>query len=147
MGEIRICKQLGKLFQWFVGCYKYVRQNRKIVEVVGLILVLTSFSFQLIESDIESELKEAQHYEISNKLDMIWGQLGEEYRKSENSNPIDLEQQFTKSDKYWKYYDTSKEELNDWKTSVWFSYLVSTRVWIFILGSGVLIVAKCLEKN
>lgn len=122
-------------------------RRSNLIESIGLILILLSFSVQLVETDIENEVREAQFYQTQNKLDRMWDLIGDEYSldHSKSSNTRYLE--FQEINKNWKYYSQDKEYLDDWKKSVWFDNISKLRIWIFILGSLFLIFPKLVRKK
>lgn len=122
-------------------------RRSNLIESIGLILILLSFSVQLVETDIENEVREAQFYQTQNKLDRIWDLIGNEYSldHTKSSNTRYLE--FQEINKNWKYYSQDKEYLDDWKKSVWFDNTSKLRIWIFVLGSLILIFPKIVRKK
>jgi len=122
-------------------------RKSKIIESIGLLLILLSFLIQLIETDIESEIRDAQFYQTQVKLDRIWDLLGKEYSidNSKTSNSRYLE--FQDINKQWKYYSQDKEYLDEWKKSVLFDFISKIRIWIFIIGSIILIIPKWIKRK
>ena len=122
-------------------------RKSNIIESIGLLLILLSFLIQLIETDIESEIREAQFYQTQVKLDRVWDLLGKEYYidNSKTSNSRYLE--FQEINKQWKYYSEDKEYLDEWKKSVWFDFISKMRIWIFIIGSIILIIPKWIKRK
>ena len=122
-------------------------RKSNIIESIGLLLILLSFLIQLIETDIESEIREAQFYQTQVKLDRVWDLLGKEYYidNSKTSNARYLE--FQEINKQWKYYSEDKEYLDEWKKSVWFDFISKMRIWIFIIGSIILIIPKWIKRK
>jgi len=122
-------------------------RKSNIIESIGLLLILLSFLIQLIETDIESEIRDAQFYQTQVKLDRIWDLLGKEYSidNSKTSNSRYLE--FQDINKQWKYYSQDKEYLDEWKKSVLFDFISKIRIWIFIIGSIILIIPKWIKRK
>ncbi|WP_305952113.1 hypothetical protein, partial [Emticicia oligotrophica] len=84
-----------------------------IIEGIGLILILLSFLIQIVESDIETEIREAQFYQTQVKLDNLWDLVGDDFANdfTKSSNTRYLE--FQEINKKWKYYSEDKEYLDD----------------------------------
>ena len=122
-------------------------RKANILDSIGLLLLLFSFVVQLVETDIESETRETQFYQTQTKLDRIWDLMGKDYSidNSKTSNIRYLE--FQEISKEWTYYSQDKEYLDSWKKSVLFDFISKMRIWIFILGSIILILPKWIIKN
>lgn len=122
-------------------------RKTNIIEGIGLLLVLFSFLIQLIETDIESDIREAQFYQTQVKLDKIWELNGKEYSqefsKSSNSRYIE----FQEVNRNWKYYSQDKDYLEQWKKSVFFDFISKLRIWIFVIGSLILVIPKFINKK
>lgn len=122
-------------------------RKTNIIEGVGLLFILFSFSIQLIETDIESEIREAQFYQTQIKLDNIWELNGKEYSQ-EFSKPSNLRYiEFQEVNRNWKYYSQDKDYLDQWKKSVFFDFISKLRIWIFVIGSLILVIPKFINKK
>lgn len=122
-------------------------RKTNIIEGVGLLFILFSFSIQLIETDIESEFREAQFYQTQIKLDNIWELNGKEYSQ-EFSKPSNLRYiEFKEVNRNWKYYSQDKDYLDQWKKSVFFDFISKLRIWIFVIGSLILVIQKFINKK
>jgi len=117
------------------------------IEGIGLALILFSFLIQLIESDIETEIREVQFYQTQVKLDRLW--ILESKRYSENHPELNISKaiDFGNIDKDWKYYSQDKEYLEDWKKGVLYDGISKSRIWIFIVGSLLILLPKFIKKK
>ncbi|MCA0363035.1 MAG: hypothetical protein LCH67_03270 [Bacteroidetes bacterium] len=122
-------------------------RKNNIIESIGLLLILLSFLIQLIETDIESEIREAQFYQTQVKLDRVWDLLGKEYSIDNNKTSNSRYIEFQEINKHWKYYSQDKEYLDEWKKSVLFDFISKIRIWIFVLGSLILIIPKWIKRK
>ena len=118
-----------------------------IIEGVGLLLILLSFFIQLIESDIESEVREAQFYQTQIKLDRLWIIVSKEYSEKHPDLNVHSAIDFESINKDWKYYSQDKEYLESWKKSVYFGQISKMRIWIFVIGSILLLTPKFSSKE
>lgn len=123
------------------------KKKLNLIEGIGLILILLSFLIQLIESNIESEVREAQFYQSQVKLDKLWNLVGSDYKNdnSTNSNTRYLELQ--ELDKNWQYYSQDKKYLDNWKNDVFYEGITNWRIWIFLLGSIMVVMPKFILKK
>ena len=117
------------------------------IESVGLLLILLSFLIQLVESDIETEIKDAQFYQTQVKLDKIWNLLGKEYSIDNNKTSNSRYNEFQEINNDWKYYTQDKEYLDEWKKSVLFDFICKMRIWLFVIGSVILIILKWITRQ
>jgi hypothetical protein len=117
------------------------------IESVGLLLILLSFLIQLLESDIETEIKDAQFYQTQVKLDKIWNLLGKEYSIDNNKTSNSRYNEFQEINNDWKYYTQDKEYLDEWKKSVLFDFICKMRIWLFVIGSVILIILKWITRQ
>lgn len=112
----------------------------------GLILILASFLWQIIETDLQNMSQEVEYYKIHQKLDALWMLQSNEYansplNKSQVMNAIDFEYIF----KNWKYYGADKKEYEPLNSQLKWAAIV--RILIFVIGSGLLIVPKFVKQN
>jgi hypothetical protein len=121
------------------------KTTANILEGIGLLLVLGSFLIQLLESEIEANLKEAQHYETQAKLDALWSILVKEYSTAHPEIGVQMAIDFKVMDKNWKYYSQNRQELQQWKKGVLAHPTSAARILIFILGSLLLIFPKFVK--
>jgi hypothetical protein len=117
------------------------------IESVVLLLILLSFLIQLVESDIETEIKDAQFYQTQVKLDKIWNLLGKEYSIDNNKTSNSRYNEFQEINNDWKYYTQDKEYLDEWKKSVLFDFICKMRIWLFVIGSVILIILKWITRQ
>lgn len=116
-----------------------------ILEGIGLLLVLGSFLIQLLETEIEANVKEAQHYETQAKLDALWSIIVKEYSTDHPETGVQTAIDFNVMDKNWKYYSQNRQELEQWKKGVLAHPTSTARILVFVIGSLLLIFPKFVK--
>ena len=118
-----------------------------VLEGIGLLLILFSFLVQLIETDIESEIRDAQFYQTQVKLDRLWTITSKDYSEKHPELNVHSAINFEGIDKEWKIYSEDKDYLDKWKRGVYFEGIVKWRIWIFILGSILVVIPKFVSRK
>ncbi|KFF21977.1 hypothetical protein [Chryseobacterium sp. JM1] len=117
-------------------------RKTNIIEGIGLILILFSFLIQLIETDIESQVREAQFAQTQIKLDNLWVVISDDYSEKHPEQNLVKAIDIKNMDENWKYYSISKDDLSKWENSVLFQEISKLRIWFFILGSLIIVIPK-----
>lgn len=126
---------------------KMTERKANIIEGIGLILILFSFLIQLIETDIESQVREAQFAQTQIKLDNLWAVISDDYSEKHPEQNLAKAIDIKNMDENWKYYSISKDHLSEWENSVLFQEISKLRIWIFILGSLIIVIVKFLGRE
>lgn len=115
------------------------------IEGIGLLLVLISVGFQLLELKSSAERTEIKNYNLHCKLDALWSVTSKQYATSHPEEGVFFAINFKSYVDNWKIYDQIEEE------SVYLVDEESTLNWLwglsFILGSILLIVPKFIIKR
>lgn len=118
-----------------------MKLNYKKLEGYGLILILFSFGWQMLETDLSNLSTDVDKYQIHEKLDKIYMITADIYSQSElNKSGTHTSADFSNivgNWKYWEKLNTEKETVN-WQLK-WTLYIRSL---IFIIGSIMLILPK-----
>lgn len=122
-------------------------RQHNLIEGFGLFLILLSFLIQLVETDIESDIREAHFYQTQNKLDMLWMVTSKAYSENHPELNIHSGLNFEQINKDWKIYSEDKKYLDNWKDGVYFQVISNSRIWIFILGSLMLLIPKFAKRK
>lgn len=120
----------------------------KKLEGYGLILILLSFGWQMLEQDLSNLSTTVDKYQIHEKLDKIYMITSDIYSQSELSKSKN--EPYTSADfseilknwKDWGYLEKEKETVN-WQLE--FSMVI--RSIVFIIGSVLLIIPKFNSTN
>lgn len=114
--------------------------NRRL-EGYGLILVLISFGWQLLEINLTDLSNEVDKYQLHEKVDDLYMIIADAYSNSElNTSQVRNSVDFESINKNWKYWNGLKVEKESLVEQLkWTFYLKSL---IFIVGSILLIVPK-----
>ena len=121
-------------------------KRMSIIEGWGLILILASFLWQLIETEAQNIRQEGQNYEVHKKLDALWDLHYYEYVHSPlNKNQSVIWSDFESTFDEWKIYSETKKEYEELETELtWFAGI---RIFLFVLGSILLIIPKFTFKK
>jgi hypothetical protein len=123
------------------------KKKQNLIEGLGLLLILLSFLIQLIETDIESEIREAQFYQTQKKLDNIWILTSKDYSEKHPELNVHSGINFEGIVKNWSHYSEDKKYLDNWKDSVYFKGISNSRIWIFIIGSILILIPKFTKQK
>lgn len=115
--------------------------SNKKLEGFGLILILLSFGWQLLEINLTDLSNEVDKYQLHEKIDGLYMLIADAYSNSEfNNSQIRSSANFKSINKNWKYwYGLKQEKENVVGQMKWTFYLKS---FIFIIGSILLIIPK-----
>jgi len=136
--EVFILKTFNKIIRMKIS-------NRKL-EGYGLILILVSFGWQLLEINLTDLSNEVDKYQLHEKIDDLYMIIADAYSNSEfNSSQVRSSVNFESINKNWKYWKGLKIEKENLIGQLkWTFYLKSL---IFILGSVLLIIPKFRPIN
>ncbi|MCT4117748.1 hypothetical protein HZP48_00615 [Elizabethkingia anophelis] len=126
---------------------KITERKSNIIEGIGLLLILFSFLIQLMETDIESEVREAQFRQTQTKLDHLWMVISDDYAERHPEENVFKAISLKNIDDEWKYYSENKSELSDWQNGVLYGVISKSRIWIFIIGSFLVVIPKFIKKE
>ncbi|MGN7787752.1 hypothetical protein ACTJIJ_24675 [Niabella sp. 22666] len=122
-------------------------RKANILEGIGLLLILFSFFIQLIEMNIEGEVREAQFAQTQLKLDQLWTVVSDDYSEKRPEHGVSKAIDLKAIEKGWKYYSQEKEELSEWEKSVLYGAISKWRIWVFILGSVLILIPKFTKRK
>ena len=117
------------------------------IEGIGLILILSSFLIQIIETDIDNEAREYENYKIQNKLDILWRVTSKEYADNHPEDRAHFSVDFKHYVDNWKIYSEELEYSEKWKNDVGFNLFSNCRIWLFIFGSIIVIIPKFIKEK
>jgi hypothetical protein len=123
------------------------REGHKRMEGIGLVLILASFIIQLEEIKVDNAVIESQNYYIEDKLDKIWKLSTTDYSQRHHDS---LNTGATNLNSYvndWKIYSQNRAYLENWQKGVLASWITGLRIWIFILGSILVIAPKFIREK
>jgi hypothetical protein len=115
------------------------------MEGIGLILVLGSSFIQLTETSIESDIQEQKSYQTQEKLDYLWHVLAADYAKRHPEEGISASINFKHYYETYKIYDQNRDEINKWQGNIGSKAFTNWRVWLFFIGSIILILPKLIR--
>jgi hypothetical protein len=111
------------------------------LEGIGLIFLLISFGFQIIQEDLEGIKVDQMDLDIHEKLDDIRGLQLDQYTHSEqNDTPAMSEHNVVHSMENWGWWDVLLERRKTLLSQIGgFSYL---KLWCLFIGSVIVITSK-----
>ena len=124
---------------------KITRLKANKFEGIGLILILLSFFVQMIETDIENDIKEQENFNIQNKIDYLWTVMSDDYSNRYPEHEVHMAIDFKYFVDDYKIYTQNQQQLSGWKKLVKHNWFTNTRLSLFILGSIILIIPKFLN--
>ncbi|MBD78616.1 MAG: hypothetical protein CL840_06840 [Crocinitomicaceae bacterium] len=113
----------------------------KKIEGWGLVLLLISFGWQMLDTELANSTRSAENYQFYKKFDAIYMLLSDMYSNSDyNDTPIRSSANFKHINGSWKIWSQMEAEKSNLK---WQSEIVSViRAVIFITGSILIIATK-----
>jgi hypothetical protein len=114
------------------------RSNR--LEGWGLILILGSFLWQLIENDLTNISESGEYYRLHSKLDAIWYVYSHDYISRNPDTGISFDISFKAFFDNWKIYSQILKETKQLSNQI--DVTLYIRVLIFIIGSILVIIPK-----
>lgn len=118
------------------------------LEGFGLILILLSFFIQIVETDIESDIRDQENYLIHKKLDYIWEITSNDFGNRYPEQAVHSSINFKAYVDSYKIYSQDKLELNQWEELVKYKWFTNIRLFVFVIGSLMLIIPKFIQiKN
>lgn len=118
-----------------------MKLNYKKLEGYGLILILFSFGWQMLETDLSNLSTDGDKYQIHEKIDKIYMITADLYSQSDlNKSGTYTSANFSDIVGNWKYWETLNKEK---ETVSWqLKWTINIRSLIFIIGSVMLILPK-----
>lgn len=116
------------------------------LEGFGLILLLLSFGWQMLEQDLSNLSSEVDKYQTHEKLDHLYNLIADMYSTSEsNRSETNVMANFPYIVKDWKYWD----DINKQKESILRQTKTSTifRSLMYLIGSVLIIVSKFKKRE
>ncbi len=124
---------------------KLNQRTANIFEGVGLIILLLSFFFQMVETRIENDIREHENYQIHKKLDYLWAISSHDYSKKYPDAKVHFAINFKSFMNDYKIYDQDRQELSYWQKILNYEWFTIIRNWLFIFGSIFLIFPKFMK--
>ena len=122
-------------------------RNANLLEGIGLLLILLSFMIQMVETGIESDIREQENYYIHKKLDHIWAITSHDYAQKYPESGVHSAINFKYYFDDYKIYSQDQEELTEWEKLVKYNWFTNIRLICFILGSFLLILPKFIKTK
>jgi len=120
----------------------FAKKRSDILDGIGLVLILFSFFVQMTEIGIESDIRQQENYHIHRKLDYIWTVVSHDYAKKYPEQGVYFAMDFKHYHNDYKIYSEDKRDLSKWEELVKYKSFTNIRLFLFIIGSVMLIVPK-----
>lgn len=136
---------IRKVYKLKMKCKLMFKWIIKKIEALGLIILLISFGWQIIESNSSSLSREVDLYHINQKIDAIWSVLSAEYIQDHSNETNSYKSvninAYEKSWMDWGKMKKDKEYLNNQlRIFMWI------RILLYLIGSIMIIYPK-LKNN
>jgi len=110
------------------------------LEGLGLIVILGSFLWQLIETDLRNVEQETEYYRLHEKIDNFWSVYANDYANRNPTSGVLTRTDFKYIFDKWKIYSESLKENRELSSQIQISTWI--RVVLFVIGSVLLIIPK-----
>jgi hypothetical protein len=121
---------------------KLNQRTANIFEGVGLIIILLSFFFQMVETGIENDIREQENYQIHKKLDYLWAISTHEYSKKHPEAKVNFAIDFKSYLDDYTIYDQDRKNLTNWQKLVNYEWFINVRILLYIAGCFLIVIPK-----
>ncbi len=101
----------------------------------------------MIETNVENDIKEQEHYHIHKCLDYLWAVVADDYANKHPKEGISTLIEFKNYFRNYKIYSEDYNDLNNWVNIVHSKWITLTRIILFITGSILLIIPKFTKEK